>query len=291
MPKIKCECGHEFEYSATHDVASMVFCDPPYRLDYHGGMNALGKNIREGIANDNMSVDDFYKFMLAFLKLSMIYCEGCFYICMSSMELANLRRAFDEAGGHWQDYIIWAKHHFTLSPKDWQSQYEPILYGWNGKIKKHYFAGWRNEGNVWDEFETVPVKYFPPTADKGEKTIIDIGDYHLELEGEVRSAKAVNLKDKTDLWEIKKPARNTYHPNAKPLQLCTKAISSSSRRGEIVFDPFLGGGSTLFAAQRASRICYGIEMDPRFVFAIIQQVRELFSDLPILRNGEIYTTV
>ena len=50
----------------------------------------------------------------------------------------------------------------------------------------------------------------------------------------------------------------------KPLALIERAINNSSRQGDIVLDLFLGSGSTLIAAERTGRICYGLELDPHY---------------------------
>ena len=58
--------------------------------------------------------------------------KGAVYVCMSSSELHTLQRAFTAAGGKWSTFVIWAKHTFTLGRADYQRQYEPMLYGWQG---------------------------------------------------------------------------------------------------------------------------------------------------------------
>lgn len=58
------------------------------------------------------------------------------------------------------------------------------------------------------------------------------------------------------------------HATPKPLALCSRAIKSSSRAGEIVLDVFLGSGSTLIACEQTDRTCYGMELDPKYVDVI-----------------------
>jgi DNA modification methylase len=67
---------------------------------------------------------------------------------MSSSELRTLQKVFQEAGGHWSTFIIWAKNNFTLGRSDYQRQYEPILYGWK-EDASHYWCGARDQGDVW----------------------------------------------------------------------------------------------------------------------------------------------
>jgi DNA modification methylase len=69
-------------------------------------------------------------------------------------------------------------------------------------------------------------------------------------------------RDQGDVWEIARPADAPLHPTMKPLPLMERAISNSSKEGELVLDPFLGSGSTLIACERTGRVCAGIEIDP-----------------------------
>lgn len=57
----------------------------------------------------------------------------------------------------------------------------------------------------------------------------------------------------------------------KPIELCAKGIKNSSVVNEIVLDMFLGSGSTLIACEQTGRICYGCEIDPRYVDVIIER--------------------
>ncbi len=61
------------------------------------------------------------------------------------------------------------------------------------------------------------------------------------------------------------------HPTQKPLELITKPILNHTKRGELVYEPFLGSGTTLAAAESTSRVCYGIELDPKFVDVVVQR--------------------
>ena len=61
------------------------------------------------------------------------------------------------------------------------------------------------------------------------------------------------------------------HATPKPIALCSRAIKSSSREGEIVLDVFGGSGSTLIACEQLNRKCYMCELDPHYVDVIIQR--------------------
>jgi len=65
------------------------------------------------------------------------------------------------------------------------------------------------------------------------------------------------------------------HPTVKPVAMIADAILDCSARGEIVLDGFLGSGTTVIAAERTGRRCYGIELDPAYVDTIIRRWQRL----------------
>jgi DNA modification methylase len=76
----------------------------------------------------------------------------------------------------------------------------------------------------------------------------------------------------SNVWEVKRDPTKTYvHPTQKPAMLAQRAIENSSKRGDIVLDLFLGSGSTLIGAESLSRRCYGCEIDPHYVDAIVRR--------------------
>ena len=72
-------------------------------------------------------------------------------------------------------------------------------------------------------------------------------------------------RDQGDVWRIDRPGDSDLHPTMKPLPLIERAIENSSRPDDAVLDLFLGSGSTLIAAERAGRICYGLELEPKYI--------------------------
>ena len=128
-------------------LADMVFCDPPYGVNYGATMKDKLRGQKRKIANDNLG-NDFGPFLRDACVNILAVTKGAIYICMSSSELHTLHRAFTEAGGHWSTFVIWAKNNFTMGRSDYQRQYEPILYGWK-EGTEHYWCGARDQGDVW----------------------------------------------------------------------------------------------------------------------------------------------
>jgi DNA modification methylase len=151
-------CGDATQMESVEKIlasglADMVFCDPPYNVNYGVAMkDRLRKKARK-IANDNLGTG-FEQFLRDACVNMLGVTKGGIYICMSSSELHTLHQAFTEAGGHWSTFVIWAKNTFTMGRSDYQRQYEPILYGWK-EGTDHFWCGARDQGDVW--FVKKPV--------------------------------------------------------------------------------------------------------------------------------------
>ena len=212
--------------------ADLCFCDPPYNVDYAGGVGAEKAGKGRRIKNDALG-DGFGQFLYDACVLINAHTEGAVYICMSSSELQTLQSAFKSAGGHWSTFIIWAKDRFTLGRADYQRQYEPILYGWPEGVKRHW-----------------------------------CGD-----------------RDQGDVWNIERPHKNDLHPTMKPVSLVERAIRNSSRKGDLVFDPFGGSGTTLIAAEKTGRHASLIELDPKYVDVIVRRWQEFTGETAVLESS------
>ena len=73
------------------------------------------------------------------------------------------------------------------------------------------------------------------------------------------------------VFEVPRPAASPDHPTTKPVGLVRPMLQATSRRGEVVLDPFLGSGSTLIAAEQTGRRCIGIEIDSRYVDVAVRR--------------------
>ncbi|MHB1345444.1 MAG: site-specific DNA-methyltransferase [Thermoleophilia bacterium] len=76
-------------------------------------------------------------------------------------------------------------------------------------------------------------------------------------------------RNQSDVWQVARPSASEAHPTMKPLVLMERAIENSSRPGDVVLDLFLGSGSTLVAAERTARICYGTELDAHYASIVL----------------------
>jgi len=96
----------------------------------------------------------------------------------------------------------------------------------------------------------------------------------------------------SDVWYMSRGATGDYvHPTQKPVELIERAIGNSSKKGDVVIDPFGGSGSTLIASEKLKRKCYTMELDPRYCDVIVKRFNDLFPDIEILRNGEAFEPI
>lgn len=131
------------------------------------------------------------------------------------------------------------------------------------------------------------------------------GDYHWKHEPcwyAIRSGHQHNWKGdrkQTTVWEIanlncfgksKDEDERTNHSTQKPLECMARPIQNHTDKGDWVYDPFLGSGTTLIAAERLKRKCIGIELSPAYCDVIVKRyanaLRKKGQEPKILRNGE-----
>ena len=91
------------------------------------------------------------------------------------------------------------------------------------------------------------------------------------------------------IW-ISKSIRENGHTTPKPIEIVSKAINNSSLKLHLIFDLFLGSGSTMVASHQLNRKCYGMELDPKYCQVIVDRMIKLDPTLTIKRNGEIWQT-
>jgi DNA modification methylase len=235
----------------NNEKASLVFTDPPYGISYTGSGGS--KNRWEMIKNDDLRGDGLYKLLSgAFEQLFIHTIENpAVYVWHSFYTQMIFEKALVDTGFKVKEQIIWNKG-MTLSGADYQYAHETCFYV-NKNGKKNNWYGDRKHKTIL-RYENDDLKKF-----KKDELIRMIE----------------SIKDNTSTWEIKKDAVQTYiHPTQKPVDLCLKGLLNNTERNEIVIDLFLGSGSTLIAAEKVERRCYGMELDPKYASLIIERYEQ-----------------
>ena len=99
-------------------------------------------------------------------------------------------------------------------------------------------------------------------------------------------------RKQTTIWEYDRPKSSKEHPTMKPVALMAYPIKNSTMTNCIVLDPFLGSGSTLIACEETGRICYGVELDEKFMDVIVKRYIEQVGSsdgVSVLRDGSTYS--
>lgn len=137
---------------------------------------------------------------------------------------------------------------------------------------------------IWDKGHALPITSRESLTRKYEDVLL-VGDEEsissdLELYFCGRNDRKAYFNKKTqkgitNYWRI--GTNKTQLKNLLacfPVALPVKGIELMTQRGDIVLDPFLGSGTTLIAAEKTGRKCYGIEIDPRYVEVCIRRLEE-----------------
>ncbi len=222
------------------EKVDMVFTDPPYNVNYHSRGEKLEDQGLEKIKNDNMTSDEFKVFIDgAFSAMMLPVREGAsFYICSGWSSYPQFLSSMEKNGFKHSGVIIWVKNVPSM--------------GWNDYRYKHEWI----------------AKALKPDAKTAESIVYGWkqGTHMFYGEGEY------------DVWEMPRKATARYlHPTEKPDWLCMRALRNSTKRNDIVLDPFAGSGSTMSAAEKTGRRAYMIELDPKFCDVIRDRWEKLNS--------------
>ncbi len=216
------------------DRAFMAFTDPPYNVRI-GSVQGRGKiKHREfAAASGEMSRSEFTEFLFQWMRLTARYTEdgAIIFCCMDWRHLAECLAAGEQAFTELKNIIAWVKSNAGQG-SFYRSQHELILVFKNG-------TG-RHQNNI------------------------ELGK-HGRSRSNVWQYAGVNSFRKDRLAEL------TVHPTVKPVALVADAMRDCSRLGDIVFDPFMGSGTTILAAEKVGRKAYGIEIDPHYIDVAIRR--------------------
>ena len=218
-------------------TANLVFIDPPYNVSIEGHVSGLGAVCHREfpMASGEMSEAEFTRFLsTTFEQLCAFSRPGSMhYICMDWRHLREFLGAGAKTYGDLLNLCVWVKSNGGMGSL-YRSQHELIGVFKNGKARHRNNVELGRHGR-----NRTNVWTYPGVTGFGRQN----------EEGILLS----------------------LHPTVKPVALVADAILDCSRRGDLVLDAFLGSGTTLIAAERTGRTCYGIELDPLYVDTIIRR--------------------
>ena len=235
-------------YNLLKGVKSdLVVTDPPYNMNYQGAGNTKDRESKK-IANDNLSSEEFRKFLLkVYTNFYDNMKDGSsIYVFYKELGEGVFIQTMRDAGITFKQELIWVKDHLVLGGSKYQSMYEPCLFGCKGKQVKNWYAD-RKQRSVIESIDLM-------SEDELRDTIRELLD-----------------SDSNDIIRCEKVLKNDLHPTMKPIKLLAKFIRNSSKRNDVVLDLFGGSGSTLITCEQMDRVCYTMEYDPKFCQVIIDR--------------------
>jgi DNA modification methylase len=242
-------CGDarkDYAYSALMESrrAAMVFTDPPYNDPIDGYVTGFGKihHPEFAVASGEMSPSEFTDFLTVVVaRLARNSADGSLhFICMDWRHSAELISATQSVYSEFKNLCVWVKDNGGQGSL-YRSQHEFVFVFKSGK--------------------------------KPHRNNIQLGQYGRYRTNVWNYRRANSLSRSTEEGVL-----SHLHPTIKPVELVADAILDCTVRGDIVLDAFLGSGTTVIAAERTGRICYGMELDPRYVDTIVRRW-QLFTGL------------
>lgn len=221
-----------------HNFVDLLIVDPPYNLDKEFGTGKFKK----------MTDEDYYVYTETWIKkvLPLLKENASIYVCCdwnSSMVIGKVLKKYF----HIQNRITWQREKGRGALSNWKNGMEDIWFA--TKSKKYTF-------NVEDV--KVRRKVIAPYKTDGKPR-----DWEETANGNFRNTFPSNFWDDISIpyWSM---PENTAHPTQKPEKLLAKIILASSNKNDIIFDPFLGSGSTSVTAKKLGRNYVGIERNEQY---------------------------
>ena len=180
LGKHRLMCGDSTSIDAVDklmpETANMIFTDPPYLMDFTGGIHADGSKSfnskHGGIKNDKMSEKDGNDFLDAINSVISSKVDGAFYITFYRLGIDKYFASMERTGLQCRSLVIWDKGNHTLSNSDYMSMYEPMFYGW---VNNHKFYGGKNGMDIWRIKRTAKNDLHPTMkpVELVEKAVLD----------------------------------------------------------------------------------------------------------------------
>jgi DNA modification methylase len=144
-----------------------------------------------------------------------------------------------------------------------------VAYVWHGGNKAHIVAESLIVNDLNIRAQIIWSK---------NNMVIGRGDYHPKHEPcwyavrKNKKGRYVGGRKQTTVWDIDKNIKSeTGHSTQKPVECMKRPIENNSSIGQAVYDPFLGSGTTIIAAEMTGRVCHGLELSPEYCDIIVQR--------------------
>ena len=221
----------------------MIFADPPYNLSGKNlnlvGNKTGGDYYKVNEKWDVMTEKNYDIFTDSWIKYSydLLKPSGSIYVCCTFHNINSVLNAMKKSKINIKHIITWYKTNSmpSITKRTFTHSSEFLIYG----VK--------NSKWVFNYFE---LKKINPEKQKN-------GD-----EKQMRDVWSIPITQGAE--RLKKSDGRALHPTQKPEELVKRAIIASSNAGDLVFDPFMGSGTTAVVAERLKRKWIGVEKNAQY---------------------------
>jgi DNA modification methylase len=234
-------CGNALESASYKTLAlarraNVVFIDPPFNVPIDGHATGSGSiHHREfAMASGELNEAEYMGFLTRALSLVAKHSTSgsVHFVCIDWRHLNELLTAGKQVYTKLLNLCVWVKDNGGLGSL-YRSRHELVFVYRNGK--------------------------------DSHRNNVQLGKFGRNRTNVWQYAGINTLSRQSDEGNLL-----ALHPTIKPIAMVADVLLDCSARGDIVLDSFLGSGTTLIAAERVGRVCYGIEIDPLYVDTAIR---------------------
>ena len=220
--------------SIPKDTVDLVITDPPFAIKFKArkaNYNRTPSNVLSGY--DEIKPEDYYGFSLAWMSEAyrVLKDSGSMYVFSGWNSLKDVLRALDDIGFVTVNHIIWKYQFGVVTKKKFVTSHYHCLYVCKSDKKRRFY----------------PFSRFR----QDEKTV---------------NGRSLHYRDKEDVWDIKREywAGDEKTPTKLPSELIEKLLEYSSKKGDVVLDPFIGSGQVAVLSKSLGRQFLGFEIVPDY---------------------------
>lgn len=249
--RIGCGDGRDIEFLRRVVGESAIdgaFMDPPYNVKINGHANAKGRHREFAMASGEMSDAEFQLFLKATLGAAAVVSRpgAVHFVCMDWRHMEDVFAIGGEVYGDLLNICVWNKSNAGMGSL-YRSKHEMVFA---------YRVG-----------------------DAPHANMVELGKHG---------------RNRTNVWDY--PSVNSMagsrredlalHPTVKPVAMVADAYQDVTKRGDLVFDMFLGSGTSLIAAERTGRRFRGCDIDPAYVDVAVERWAQMTGGSPVLERAQ-----
>ncbi len=213
-----------------HNKIDLIITDPPFAIDFKAkkaNYNRTASRVMKGY--NEIKPEDYYDFTFDWMSQArrILKESGSMYVFSGWNNLKDILMALDDTGFTTINHVIWKYQFGVVTKKKFVTSHYHCLYVCKNEKKRKFY----------------PFSRFKKTA-------------------KTKEGRSLHYRDKEDVWDIKREywTGDEKTPTKLPAQLIEKMLQYSSKKGDVVFDPFLGSGQVAVLSKSLGRKYLGFEI-------------------------------